>query len=91
MSPSPFPTTTDLVMAGVFTCVKNMTIGGSGLTQSVISRRLLNPFRHTEAEIKSVTDLAIIVAFWRKPLAPERRMDRELNEPEGNTTIHLKE
>lgn len=32
---------------------KNMTFEDCGITQSVISRRLLNPFRLTEAEIKS--------------------------------------
>lgn len=50
-------------MAGVSICVKNMTIEDSGLTQSVISRRLLKSFLLTDADIKSVTHLANIVAL----------------------------
>lgn len=78
-------------MTGVSTSIKNMTIDDPGLTQSVISKRLLNPFRLTEAEIKSITDLNTIVRLLEKALAVEKEMDRKLNEREKNIITHLEE
>ena len=81
---------TNNVMAGVSTGVENMTIEDWGVTQSVFSRGLMNPFRLTEFEIKSATDRNTIVAFLEKALAVEKEMDRELTEHETDIIITLK-
>lgn len=82
---------TDNVTAGVFVGVENMTIEDCGATQNVVSRRLMNPFRLTEFEIKPATDLNTIVALLERAFAVEKEMDRELNERETEIIINLKE
>lgn len=73
-------------MAGISIGVKNMTIDGSGFIPSVISKRLLKPFRLAEAVIKSVTDLNTIVRLLERALTVEREMDRELKERETTSS-----